>query len=155
MALQPDIAAVGYAAGFLDGEGTVNLSKTRDFIRIQVLFTNSYRPTLEWIAERWAAGIYAVPPGRHGHHWGDKQIWMCVLRAGGVRQFLRDAVPYLQQKRDLAINALDAFRAREGGLSLAPYLRRHKELRAAITGIGPVPIEEIEEAVAQMDLSLS
>ncbi len=46
-----------YAAGFMDGEGCINVSSCRNSTYIRVLIVNTNREVLEMFQQRWGGDI--------------------------------------------------------------------------------------------------
>lgn len=102
------IADRAYAAGLLDGEGCVQVTRNRTrypgrfYYGARVDVFNTYRPVLEWLQERWMGRIHASggQPSRF------KPCWHWVANSNVAAAFLNDVRPFLKIKRDQAYNAI-------------------------------------------------
>jgi hypothetical protein len=128
-----------YAAAFLDGEGSVNLTANSkgNGVRVQVILVNTHMPILEWYRDHWGGAIY-----RHGKmrsKWDNRRqpAFLWALTGPKALPFLEDILPHLKIKRPQTENAiaflqLKAQRKRRRGLTEtekaedAHYLATHK-----------------------------
>jgi hypothetical protein len=109
---KPSNADRAYAAGLLDGEGSVLISRRqsphgRTYL-MGVHIVNTYWPTLYWLQERWGGSV-----GRNRFQPNDSRglraTRVCgqwIIAARMAVPFLEDTLPYLQIKREAALNAL-------------------------------------------------
>jgi hypothetical protein len=97
-----------YAAGIVDGEGTVGIRRSRArygiTYRMVVSVVNTHWPLLTWLAERWGGSIHKA--GKGAHHLGKKPIGLWTLSGPTAVPFLEEITPYLLIKRADALNCL-------------------------------------------------
>lgn len=118
-----------YAAGFLDGEGTVVIIRFRDprkrfRYRVAVIVPNTVIVPLEWLCARWGGKVYNFRPPGVGHRSQSWQ-WQINTRADQVA-FLEDVRPYVKIKGPAIDNCLAFLR-----LSAARGKRRLTETSLA------------------------
>src|SRR5665213_3585254 len=94
-----------YAAGFFDGEGSVQIFRSR-YIKpgyrslyycIRVNIANTDRSVLEWTKERWGGGIISE---RRPHPSNWKQVYQWTVAAKTAVGYLRDLAPFVKVKKD-------------------------------------------------------
>lgn len=129
--VEPDILDYCYAAGFVDGEGTITVRESQVtkghptwnpswFASVTVAQVDP-RP-LQWMQERWGGGIYAVKPRKENHRFAWQ--WSIVNQQAYV--FLEGVVPMLKVKKASAMNALRLKPMRDGrGYALGGGNRNH------------------------------
>lgn len=109
-----------YVAGFLDGEGSIIIqrSKGRNAWTRQVTFVNTKLPVLTWIKAQYGGRIY--PRKRRSERHAQSYALM-IFRKAEILRILADVLPFLQIKHAQARNML-AFlnlpRVREVGVNL-------------------------------------
>jgi predicted transposase len=96
---------IAYAAGFFDGEGSINIKKPgktpkSSGHRLVVSVSQSKPAPLEWICERWGGGVRRLRR-RHKAAWE----WSVGSKLAGA--FLQDLLPFLMVKREEAIVAIE------------------------------------------------
>jgi len=90
-----------YAAGFVDGEGSIYLSKSyHPYVEVG----NSYLPILELFQERWGGAI--SHPKKARTDVKERHRWYLGSPAT-IRPFLDDILPFLHEKRRQAALMLD------------------------------------------------
>src|SRR5258708_7075513 len=98
-----------YLAGFFDGEGSVSITKVRPKSNlpyagcgIRATVTNTYRPVLQELHERFGGNIN-VRIRRADHH---KQGYEWQAHGSDARNFLSAILPYLNEKYQQVVLAL-------------------------------------------------
>ena len=99
-----------YAAGFVDGEGCINVASLRGRNHIRVLVVNTNLEILEMFKERWGGDISAHK--RHKSHWKIAYTWRVQHKT--CLDFLNDIYPYIIIKRKQVEAAFMFFDARPG-----------------------------------------
>ena len=99
-----------YAAGFMDGEGCINVSSCRTSTYIRVLIVNTNREVLELFQQRWGGDI--AQNKRHKAHWKVSYTWRVSHAA--CREFLNDIYPFLVIKKKQAEAAFIFFDQQPG-----------------------------------------
>jgi len=105
---------LSYIAGYLDGEGSIRISKSRRIATtspqhtLSVEITNTHVETLRWIAER--IGIGMVRCVSRARDW--KPVWRWVIVSNQAYDFLGVILPYLKQKRPQAELGMDFYERR-------------------------------------------
>ena len=87
-----------YAAGFMDGEGCINVSSCRTSTYIRVLIVNTNREVLELFQQRWGGDIKQNKQQKA--HWKVSYTWRVSYAA--CQQFLKDVYPFLVVKKKQA-----------------------------------------------------
>ena len=87
-----------YAAGFMDGEGCINVSSCRTTTYIRVLIVNTNREVLEMFQQRWGGDIKQNKQQKA--HWKVSYTWRVSYAA--CQQFLKDVYPFLVIKKKQA-----------------------------------------------------
>lgn len=93
-------ADLPYFAGILDGEGTIDPSRRR------MCVTNTHRPLLDWIAERWG-GCVNVSRNYMTDGCKRKPKWCWTLSGRRAFVLLVQTRPYLLVKAERADEALE------------------------------------------------
>jgi hypothetical protein len=91
-----------YMAGFFDGEGCVNMARTRASVFPRVLITNTNREILEQFQRQYGGDINSIPHRRK--NW--KPGWFWRLQWAGAIKFLEDILPWLVVKEAQALTAI-------------------------------------------------
>ena len=99
-----------YAAGFMDGEGCINVSSCRTTTYIRVLIVNTNREVLELFQQRWGGDIKQNK--QHKAHWKVSYTWRVSHAA--CLAFLQDIHPFLVVKRKQAEAAFIFFNNQPG-----------------------------------------
>ncbi len=99
-----------YAAGFMDGEGCINVSSCRGTVFIRVLIVNTNREVLELLQQRWGGNITANK--RHKTNWKVSYTWRVSYAA--CLNFLQDVYPFLIVKKKQAEAAFIFFDNKPG-----------------------------------------
>ena len=95
---------VSWAAGVVDGEGTITLAKQirkgrpSPAYREAVTVANCDKRILEPFHSMWGGNIYTVVEKRPGY--SDSSTWHCPQ--GSVKAFLEAVLPFLRGKREQA-----------------------------------------------------
>jgi hypothetical protein len=126
-----------YAAGILDGEGTVNISRVKMSYgygyRLRVYVVNTHFPLLLWLQDRWGGSIHQASKG--SHHLGTKPCGIWTITGPTAASFLRQIQTYLLIKRSAALNAI-AFQAivhhgRRSSMQLVSLETAYQKFRGA------------------------
>lgn len=112
--LPSDVASLAYIAGLFDGEGCLKMQRKvgkrgRDQTTWHLDITNTYEPVIDWLAQFGGAKqtyVYSNRKYKTRHNW-------VVSRQRSVVQLLNALLPYLQIKRDVALEAIDDITSRE------------------------------------------
>jgi len=89
---------IPYIAGLFDAEGTILLSDVRGWFQLHVKLTNSYRPILITLQERFGGHIQEkLGRGRKSRCWS----WELTALEESI-VFLEQILPFLMTKRDQA-----------------------------------------------------
>ena len=99
-----------YAAGFLDGEGCINVSSTRNNKFIRVLIVNTNKSVLEFFQEKWGGDIQENK--KHKENWKISYTWR--VQHKNCLNFLNDVYPFLIVKKLQVEAAFMFFEARPG-----------------------------------------
>lgn len=99
-----------YAAGFMDGEGCINVSSCRTSTYIRVLVVNTNREVLELFQQRWGGDIKQNK--QHKAHWKISYTWR--VSHISCQHFLKDIYPFLVVKKKQAEAAFIFFEAQPG-----------------------------------------
>lgn len=99
-----------YAAGFVDGEGCINVSTTRTTTFIRILVVNTNRHVLELFKERWGGDIQQNK--QHNKTWKISYTWRLQHKA--CLSFLKDIYPFLIVKKQQVEAAFSFFEACPG-----------------------------------------
>ena len=123
-----------YAAGILDGEGTIVVRASRKqgynhpFYRLSVQVVNSHFGVIKWFSERWYASVKGKPNLREGYlpiHYlcwsGDQAI-----------SVLEDLLPYIVIKKEQALLAIE-FQARVTDSNRKPLTHEEIEIREVLS----------------------
>ena len=100
-----------YAAGFVDGEGCIAISRsfvsTRDrFVYgVQLVVSNRDRSVLDWMQECWGGWVVANSPTGRGTKARQAWNWRCPTGTG-ASTFLVGIRPYVRIKAPQCDNAL-------------------------------------------------
>ena len=96
-------AEKGYLAGFLDGEGSIVISKGGQFVRPAICFYNSHLETMDWIADKLGQIRYtrSSDPRRDKRHTKTNYAIM-VRTASDIITLLKLLLPYLRIKKNQA-----------------------------------------------------
>lgn len=86
---------LAWAAGLFEGEGTITISKSREYTRPHVSVTSTDIEVIEFFASRWPAEIKHREPGGNARR---AFVWY-VGNATGARQFVNDILPHLRTER--------------------------------------------------------
>lgn len=99
-----------YAAGFVDGEGCINVSSTRGTVFIRVLVVNTNKQVLELFKERWGGDI--CQNKHYNKSWKISYTWRVQYKA--CLSFLKDIYPFLIVKKQQVEAAFVFFEACPG-----------------------------------------
>jgi hypothetical protein len=124
----PTTADAAYAAGFFDGEGSINirLPSKGSGHRLVIHVAQANRLPLEWLRERWGGSVRPLkrPADR-------KPVWEWTLASKQAKRFLEAVLVFLIVKRAEAVIAVD-FQGRRhnpGKADTADERARDKESR--------------------------
>jgi hypothetical protein len=106
---EPSDTDWAYAAGFVDGEGCISVSRSFTESRarfqygVQIVVANRDRSVLDWMQATWGGWVVAVAPGsRRGQPcWN----WRCPT-GFSAKPFLNGIRPWLRIKRAQCDNAV-------------------------------------------------
>ena len=87
-----------YAAGFMDGEGCINVSMCRTSVFIRVLIVNTNIEVLELFKERWGGSIQTNKQQKD--NWKISYTWRVSHQS--CLDFLKDIYPFLIVKKQQA-----------------------------------------------------
>lgn len=128
------VASIAYLAGIIDGEGSIQINKSRNtsgsytyFLKINITSTS-----IEWLfnlREQWGGiGSFHVESpekrAKKSPKWKPRALW--DLHQKNARAVLEVILPYLRIKREQALLALN-FRTNSRGRYMVPELREHQE----------------------------
>jgi hypothetical protein len=107
--VEPETTDWAYAAGFVDGEGCISVSRSfvlgrgRYQYGVQVVVSNGDRGALDWFQLTWGGWVVAVSKGkgRAKASWG----WRCPTGLS-AKPFLNGIRPWLRIKGKQCDNAL-------------------------------------------------
>lgn len=99
-----------YAAGFMDGEGCINVASCRSTTYIRILIVNTNREVLELFKQRWGGDI--AENKRHKANWKISFTWRVSYAA--CLNFLKEIFPFLVVKKKQAEAAFIFFDNRPG-----------------------------------------
>lgn len=87
-----------YAAGFVDGEGSITIAARADsrYAALCVTVANTYHAVLVDLCERWGGSVHDDSTRKR---FGHRQIWFWRIDAAKAERFLRDVAPFLRVKR--------------------------------------------------------
>jgi hypothetical protein len=96
---------LAYAAGIVDGEGTIGVvhqgGRRRPMVTVTVV--NTSREVIDWFTSEFGGKVYL----RNNPRFGSKQIYTwTIARLRDVQAFLQAIRPYLIIKKITALNAL-------------------------------------------------
>ena len=100
-----------YAAGFVDGEGCIAISRCfvpnrdRFVYGVQVVVSNREIAVLEWMRSCWGGWVVSNSPSARGTKAREARNWRAPTGIGSV-PFLTGIRPYLRIKADQCDNAL-------------------------------------------------
>jgi len=115
-----------YLAGFIDGEGTITIARSRNCYTIRVLVTNTDLDVLEWIKKVVGKGSIRKTKKRY-ENWNDCYVWALDTTYGG-KELLSQLLPYLKIKTTNAILCLGIPALFRGGC-VAETKAKNKELK--------------------------
>ena len=103
-----------YIAGFMDGEGTITISKARNKaktahikefnLRPFIILGNSNKEVVEWLCDTTGLGMIYGGGKPFKKHWS--VIWRWQVTSNQARELLNDILPYLIVKKEEAELAL-------------------------------------------------
>lgn len=102
---QLSVPEAAYIAGLLDGEGSICPRKGRG---VEVIVVGTYLPMLEWLLATTGTGTISKPLTRTGA-LGSKDCRHWTTGSVPAVELLRQLVPYMIEKRQRAVDAIDAF----------------------------------------------
>lgn len=103
---------LAYAAGLIDGEGSICLvPKSRTyFLRVQIANTNI--DVLRWVQQKFGGNVHTIWNGQSKQNW--KTGWMWQMGWTRAAEFIRLIRPWLKIKADQADVALEWQKIRPG-----------------------------------------
>ncbi len=87
-----------YAAGFMDGEGCINVSQCRKSLHIRIMIVNTNKNVLLLFKERWGGDIKQNK--RQKSNWKQSYTWRVSHKS--CFNFLSDISPFLIVKKKQA-----------------------------------------------------
>lgn len=98
---------LAYFAGFFDGEGCVNIGKSKPknrsmHFQLRALASNTNPQTLKMLQKCFGGKIYKSP-----HRKRRKPCWQWVVASVKAEKFLKSILPYLVIKKEEAILGLE------------------------------------------------
>jgi hypothetical protein len=108
--VEPTPSDVGYAAGFFDGEGSINIKNParKTGYRLVVAAAQTAIEPLEWLKERWGGSV-RIRRKRSRR----RPAWEWSATSSLALRFLEHVYPLLIVKKDQAAIAID-FQSRKG-----------------------------------------
>ena len=101
-----------YAAGFLDGEGTIYIllhkpgngkaPRSPSYI-LTITLSQTQEGVLGWLKERWGGSVSSEPLRK----WGRRPIWAWRVSSRKAASLLTECLPYLQIKKRAAEIAIE------------------------------------------------
>lgn len=98
------IEDAAYLAGFVDGEGSIILHRSRDRTAMRIAITNTNKGVIDWIQTITGVGNIVEKKSKNAKH-KDCYIWLCNSQS--AEDVLIQILPYLKikiQQAELAIN---------------------------------------------------
>lgn len=86
-----------YLAGLIDGEGNLRSYKDRRFSR-RICFTNTFRPTIDWVHQNYGGQVYEVQPPQPHHLLKWNVLWTSIE---SITRVLDAIEPYCQIKASI------------------------------------------------------
>lgn len=97
---EPQKLSLAYAAGFIDGDGSILVSRYGRAHGVSVYATNTARPLLERFEHSFGGSLRLPIVDKRNRSWKPTQMWIkSINKSGG---FLRDLEPLLFVKRKQA-----------------------------------------------------
>lgn len=93
----PQQADLAYAAGYFDGDGNFVAYWTPSQKHFKAMVTNTYRPTLEWLAEMFGGSIHLQQSTL-----GKKPCYSWHCTGKNAYEFIKQVLPYLREKQEHA-----------------------------------------------------
>jgi len=108
--IEPTEMDKSYAAGFMDGEGSITIAAPNNqrgwYPKVQISQVDP--APLVWLQQRWGGSLHAVRRTylreKHGQKASD--IWLWQVSTQMCVRFLDDLLPFLRVKKPAAENAL-------------------------------------------------
>jgi hypothetical protein len=108
----------GYLAGLLDGEGSIIAMKRNDGTvkSYRMHIANTHQGVLQWCQQTTGLGTvhlqtkpkFSLDPKRPNAHLTYKTCWSWATYGVKAASVLKQLLPYLQIKRDRAVQAMEA-----------------------------------------------
>ena len=98
----PSETEKAWFAGFLDGEGYIQISQYKGWYTLIVRISNLHLPTLLKIKALWGKGAVKLVPNAPTHG----PFWRWHVKANQALEILEDVFPYLVTKRAEAETAI-------------------------------------------------
>lgn len=86
-----------YAAGFLDGDGSIVIANHKISPTLRVSVSNTYRPVLESFRESFGGNVHTQKAYPGSLSVRQQHIW--YLSGAPAAKFLSEIYPYLQEKK--------------------------------------------------------
>jgi hypothetical protein len=102
--VKPTIADKAYAAGFFDGEGSMNIRNPGSTIKnpgysLTLNVAQSCEAPLIWLSARWGGSVRPMKR--------PKPVWEWNLGSLSASKFLQDILPFLMVKQEQALVAIE------------------------------------------------
>jgi hypothetical protein len=102
--VEPTVLDMAYAAGFFDGEGSINIRNPGSSAKstgcaLAIHVAQASEASLIWLQQRWGGGVRLTKR--------ERPIWEWCLGSRSACLFLQDLLPFLIVKREQAVIAID------------------------------------------------
>jgi len=94
---------LAYAAGVIDGEGCISLSKTAFSYSLQLSVHNTDKRLIDWLQFKFGGGVYDHVPANGKR----KKTYAWTITGSAVKPILVEVLRYLIVKKEEAKLALD------------------------------------------------
>lgn len=95
-----------WAAGIIDGEGYIVREKqSKKSTRITVRVDNTDTKMLQELSLYFGGNVYSQKPRKNHPDWSPTFYWRLVNKKAEI--FLREVIPYLVTKKELAIKLIN------------------------------------------------
>jgi hypothetical protein len=95
-----------YAAGLLDGEGSIILWKPKGSqsrrMRLRILIINTYEPVMDWLVSRIGGAIHRRQHASTNYSSNPLPIWTWTVHGSNAVAVLKQLMPFMIIKRDKA-----------------------------------------------------
>ena len=104
-----DKTVLAYAAGFLDGEGCIEIrprdqsSRKKGQFYLRITIAGIHEPTIRWIKDTFGGHVNYRPS--QNKKW--KPVWAWVASSHEAKIFLEQLLPYIKIKKPQALLAIE------------------------------------------------